>query len=141
MFDPWTGFLITGDTIYHGRLYAFDFPAFLKSLERLSLYAQEKSPPFIMGSHVEMTRTPGKDYPATARYQPEEPPLQMSVDQLIKVKNAASSVKDKHGAHVFEDFIIFNGPSYGAMLKQLIRARIFNLMYKLGRIEESEESG
>ena len=35
VFDPWTGFLLTGDTVYPGRLYVHDMPAFIDSLERL----------------------------------------------------------------------------------------------------------
>jgi glyoxylase-like metal-dependent hydrolase (beta-lactamase superfamily II) len=33
--DPATGFLLTGDTVYPGRLYVEDPPAFLESLDRL----------------------------------------------------------------------------------------------------------
>jgi glyoxylase-like metal-dependent hydrolase (beta-lactamase superfamily II) len=32
LFDPWTGFLLTGDTVYPGRLYGFDMPAFVASM-------------------------------------------------------------------------------------------------------------
>ena len=33
--DPWSGFLLTGDTVYPGRLYVDDMPAFVASLDRL----------------------------------------------------------------------------------------------------------
>ena len=33
--DPWSGFLLTGDTVYPGRLYVEDMPAFVDSLDRL----------------------------------------------------------------------------------------------------------
>ena len=42
-----------------------------------------------MGCHVEMTRTPGRDYPLGSTYQPDEPPLQMTVGQLGAVREAA----------------------------------------------------
>ena len=74
IYDPWTGFLITGDLVYPGRLYVFDFPAFMVSLNRLVSYANKRPIRYVMGCHIEMTSTPMKDYPAMLRYQPDEPP-------------------------------------------------------------------
>jgi hydroxyacylglutathione hydrolase len=34
-YDPWTGILFTGDTVYRGRLYIVDWAAFSKSIDRL----------------------------------------------------------------------------------------------------------
>ncbi len=34
-YDPWTGILFTGDTVYPGRLYIEDWPAFARTVERL----------------------------------------------------------------------------------------------------------
>lgn len=127
VYDPRTGFLITGDTVYPGRLYAFDFPAFVATLDRLARFAAERPVSHVMGCHIEMTRVPRKDYPATTKYQPDEPPLQMTVSQLASVRDAALSVKDKPGAHYFDDFAIYNGQCTGAVTKQLIRAALRNL--------------
>lgn len=132
IYDPWTGFLITGDTVYPGRLYAFDFPAFVKSLNRLVSFAGERKVTHIVGCHIEMTRTPHRDYPISTRYQPDEPPLQMTPEQLTAVRDAAEAVSDRPGAHSFDDFIIFNGPCRGAVVKQLARASFANLRHRLG---------
>ena len=35
VYDPASGFLLTGDTVLPGRLYAFDFPEFVASLDLL----------------------------------------------------------------------------------------------------------
>lgn len=109
VFDTWSGFLVTGDTVYPGRLYAPDFPAFVASLDRLSAYAHAHDVRHVMGCHNEMTTTPGRDYPLGARYQPDEPPIQMTVAQLDAVRDAAHSIADKPGVHRFDDFIIYNG--------------------------------
>ena len=122
IFDPWTGWLLTGDTVYPGRLYAFDFPAFQESLERIVQLAEERCVTHVMGCHIEMTGTPGRDYPIGARYQPNEAALPMTVDQLRRVRDAAQHGAARPGAHIFDDFIIFNGRCTGAVLKQLIRA-------------------
>jgi hydroxyacylglutathione hydrolase len=109
VYDPWTGFLVTGDTVYPGRLYVPDMPAFAASMDRLVTFATARKVTHVMGCHIEMTSTPGRDYPIGTRYQPDEPPLQMTVQQLAAVRDATASVASRPGAHVFGDFIIFNG--------------------------------
>ena len=131
IYDPWTEFLITGDLVYPGRLYAFDFSAFIESLNKLVIYAKKNPISHIMGCHIEMTSIPTKDYPVTLRYQPDEPPLEMTSDQLVSVRDAAESVRNSTGVHAFNDFIIFHGPCYWALFKQFIRASWLNLKHKL----------
>ena len=119
--DPWTGFLLTGDTVYPGRLYVEDYPAFLTSLDHLLSWTETYPVRHVMGCHVEMTRTAGRDYPLGTRYQPDEAPLPMTVDQLVRVRAAARSVADRPGAHFFDEVAIFHGPCRGAMLRQVAR--------------------
>jgi glyoxylase-like metal-dependent hydrolase (beta-lactamase superfamily II) len=40
--DPWTGWLLTGDTVYPGRLYVAEFPEFVASLDRLVAFANAR---------------------------------------------------------------------------------------------------
>jgi hydroxyacylglutathione hydrolase len=124
IFDPTTGFLLTGDTVYPGRLYVNDMPAFVDSLERLVHFCDTRPVTHVMGCHIEMTTTPGRDYPAGTRYQPDEPPLPMTPRQLRDVAAAARAVKDRPGAHAFDDVIIFNGRCVPALLKQMARLLI-----------------
>ena len=131
VYDPSTGLLITGDTVYPGRLYVSDFPAFVASLNRLVSFTVDRPVTNVLGCHIEMTRTPRHDYPATTKYQPEEPALQMTVKQLVTVRDAAVSVANRPGAHTFDDFMIFNGPCAGAVVRQLIRAAWGNLRHLL----------
>jgi hypothetical protein len=131
IFDRYSGFLLTGDTVCRGRLYISDFPSFLASLERLVSFSKENQVKYIMGCHVEMSPKPRHDYPVTAQFQPDDPQLQMSVGQLETLMKAAEEVKNKPGAHKFDDFIIFNGPCYGAVVKQLIMGISYNLRYRL----------
>ncbi len=133
IFDLNTGILLTGDTVYPGRLYVSDYPAFLGTLDRLVRFSRENGVKHVLGCHIEMSSIPGKDYPAGALYQPDEPSLQMSVEQLIKIRDSAMAVSGRKGAHIFDDFIIFNGPCYGAVIKQLLRAAVSNFKYKHGK--------
>jgi len=120
-YDPWSGFLLTGDTVYPGRLYAFDFPQFAASMDRLAEFAGSRAVTHVMGCHIEMSSTPRRDYPIGTRYQPAEPPLQMTMDQLLRVRDAARSAAARPGVHPFDDFIIYNGPCRAAVLRQLAR--------------------
>jgi hydroxyacylglutathione hydrolase len=108
--DRWSGFLLTGDTVYPGRLYVQDMPAFVDSLERLVRLAESGGARHVMGCHIEMSRTAGRDYPVGTTYQPDEPPLQMTVAQLGAVRDAAAGVAGSPGVHAFDDFAIVNGP-------------------------------
>ncbi|MEV0649071.1 MBL fold metallo-hydrolase [Phytomonospora sp. NPDC050363] len=109
VFDPHSGFLVTGDTVYRGRLCVDDFPAFTDSLDRLVDFAATRPVSHVMGCHIEMTRRPGRDYPIGSPYQPREPELEMPVAHLTEIRDAALSVAELPGAHVFDDFAIFNG--------------------------------
>jgi hydroxyacylglutathione hydrolase len=129
--DPRSGFLLTGDTVYPGRLYVNDMPAFVDSLERLVHLCETRDITHVMGCHIEMTTTPGRDYPAGTRYQPDEPPLQMTPRQLRDVAVAAAAVKDRPGAHRFDDVIIFNGRCVPELLKQM--ARLLVAKVRVGR--------
>jgi glyoxylase-like metal-dependent hydrolase (beta-lactamase superfamily II) len=121
IYDPWSGFLLSGDTVYRGRLYAYDFPEFVASLDRLVEFASARAVTYVMGCHIEMSRRPGRDYPIGSQYQPDEPVLQMTVEQLRTVRDAARSVADRPGVHKFDDFIIYNGPCRAAVIAQLAR--------------------
>ena len=109
VYDEQTGLLLTGDSVYPGRIYVRDFPAFVDSMRRLVEFAESHEVTHVLGCHIEMTRRPGRDYYLGCRYQPDEPPLQMTVGQLRALRDAAASVADRPGPHRFDDFLIFNG--------------------------------
>jgi len=119
IFDPWTGFLLTGDTVYPGRLYGSDPAAFAASLDRLAGFAAARPVTHVLGCHIEMSRRPGRDYPIGTTYQPDEPPLQMTVAQLMAVRDAAAVAASRPGVHPSDDFIIYSGPCRVAVIRQL----------------------
>lgn len=113
-FDPWTGFLLTGDTVYPGRLYVDDWRAFTRTLDRLVGFCADRPVTHVLGCHIEMSRKPGQDYPVRTTYQPDEPPLQMTTDQLRDIRRAAESVGEQPGRHVFDDFVICRLDAHGS---------------------------
>ena len=105
-YDPHTGFLLTGDTVYPGRLYVEDWAAFGRTIDRLIGFADIRPVTHVLGCHIEMTKEPGVDYPVLTTYQPDEPPLQMSVGQLRDIRRAIDGIGDQPGRHAFPDFVI-----------------------------------
>lgn len=105
-YDPHTGWLLTGDTVYPGRLGVQDWPAYRSTLDRLLAFAESQPVTAVVGCHIEMTTQPGVDYPIRTTYQPDEAPLPMSVAQLRDVRAAVDVVDGRPGRHVFADFVI-----------------------------------
>jgi glyoxylase-like metal-dependent hydrolase (beta-lactamase superfamily II) len=105
-YDPHTGLLLTGDTVYPGRLYVVDWSAFRDTIDRLIAFAATRPITHILGCHIEMTNEPGVDYPVLTTYQPDEPPLQMTVAQLQDIGAAIEEIGDRPGWRAFPDFVI-----------------------------------
>jgi hydroxyacylglutathione hydrolase len=106
IYDRWTGLLFTGDSALPGRVYMRDVPAFVESIQRLAEFAAARPVTHVLGCHIEMTTEPGVDYFPGCRYQPDEPPLQMTVAQLRHIADAAQAAGG-NGIHTYDDFVIY----------------------------------
>lgn len=85
IYDSQTQFLLTGDTVYPGRLYVEDWQTFKQSIKTLFEFTKTNTISYILGNHNEMTTSAGKDYPIGSTYQPDEQlwPLEVSdLDEL-----------------------------------------------------------
>ncbi|MFC9856073.1 MULTISPECIES: MBL fold metallo-hydrolase [unclassified Streptomyces] len=107
-YDPHTGILLTGDTVYPGRLYVADWAAFGRTVDRLIAFADTRPVTHVLGCHIEMTNEPGVDYPVLTTYQPDEPPLQMTTGQLRDIREAIDEIGGRPGRHPFPGFVICN---------------------------------
>ncbi|MGW4650465.1 MBL fold metallo-hydrolase [Kitasatospora sp. NPDC004289] len=104
--DPHTGILLTGDTVYPGRLYVEDWEAFTHSVDRLIAFAETHPVTHVLGCHIEMTSTPGVEHQYFASYQPDEHVLELTVDHLRQIRTAIDEIGDKAGHHSYPDFAI-----------------------------------
>jgi hydroxyacylglutathione hydrolase len=111
VYDPWTGILLTGDTVYPGRLYVFDSAAFRASMDRLVAFAATRPVTHVLGCHIEMTNEPGRDYPLGATYQPRE----------------HAAVAGRRGVYRFDDFIIYNEPRRADHFRLLARGLTYRI--------------
>jgi hydroxyacylglutathione hydrolase len=121
VYDPWTGLLLTGDTVYPGRLYVVDYPAFVASVDRLVTITETRPVTWVTGCHIEMSRTPGVDYPLGIHYQPDELPLELTVDQLRTIRDAAHAAAGRPGVYRHDDVVIYHGFGAGAQVRLALR--------------------
>jgi hydroxyacylglutathione hydrolase len=106
-YDRQTGVLLTGDSLYPGRLYVRDFPAFVRSTQRLVEFTHGKIVAHILGTHIEQMSTPYKDYPVGTKYQPDEHALALSRGNLLELKEAVEAMHDKPVRLALRDFTIW----------------------------------
>jgi hydroxyacylglutathione hydrolase len=105
-YDRQTGILDAGDSLYPGRLYVHDFPAFVASTERMVRFTEGKIVTHIVGCHIEQSRTPYLDYKVGTKYQPDEHSLDMGRGQLLELNDALAHMKTPLRM-AFRDFTIW----------------------------------
>jgi hydroxyacylglutathione hydrolase len=109
VYDPRLKILLSGDTLYPGRLYVpVNFLGDNRaSIDRLAAFSTKHPIRAVLGAHIEMTRTPGKDNPHEAASHPDEHPLELparSIAELHTGLKARLDVPDQGQVH--EHFII-----------------------------------
>jgi hydroxyacylglutathione hydrolase len=87
----------------------FDWPADTATVDRLLAFAADHPVGQGLGSHIEVTRSPGVDYAIRTTYQPEEPPLQLAMADLRALRRAVEEAGDAPGIHPYEKFVVYHG--------------------------------
>ena len=114
-YDRNTAILLSGDTLYPGRLYVRDFPAFQASVERLIAFTNDKPVAHVLGNHIEETATPFLDYPVGTMYQPNEHPLPLSHGSLLELDAALIGMHGVPRRLALRDFSVWpSGPSFSS---------------------------
>jgi glyoxylase-like metal-dependent hydrolase (beta-lactamase superfamily II) len=107
LYDRRTGIVLTGDNLYPGRLYIPDFVAYKASTERLIAFLRDKPVAFILGNHIEETRTPFKDFPIGSIYHPGEHRLELSFGTLLELEDGLKSMQSAPHRMAMSDFTIW----------------------------------
>lgn len=110
VYDPRLKLLLSGDTLYPGRLYVpVNFMAEERaSIERLAAFAARHPIRAILGAHIEMTQIPGRDYEHEALAHPDEHPLELPAESIAELREglkAPLNVPDQPQIH--DRFIIY----------------------------------
>jgi len=110
IYDRQTAILLTGDTLYPGRLYVRDPVQFVNSIQRLVDFTRNKVVAHILGNHIENTRTPYLDYRAGTVYQPDEHSLELGRAELLELNDALHQMKGKIVRMAMRDFTVWPIP-------------------------------
>jgi hydroxyacylglutathione hydrolase len=101
VYDRQTGLLLTGDSVYPGRIFIpqsaiRDFKESHKRLLHFVKTNEEKGREisWILGCHIEQKKTPFEEYPLGTRYQPDEHVLQFNLSILEDVEEGLKMVKE-----------------------------------------------
>ncbi|THD62209.1 MBL fold metallo-hydrolase [Phenylobacterium sp.] len=108
IFDPKTRLLLSGDSLYPGRLYVplNLFTDYRDSIDRVAGFTKDRHVSHILGAHIEMTATSGKDYPQAAPAHPNEHVLELPYSDLLELQAALHRMGDSVARDVHDDFIV-----------------------------------
>lgn len=95
IYDRQTQVMLTGDTFYPGRLYVRDGAAFISSIQRLVDFSATHPVVHFLGTHIEQSSEPFKDYTVGTVDQPQEHVLQLNRTQLLEMNEALKLMNGK----------------------------------------------
>jgi glyoxylase-like metal-dependent hydrolase (beta-lactamase superfamily II) len=108
LYDRRTGNLLTGDSLYPGRLYTSetDVPVYAESAQRLADFVKAHPIAHVLGTHIEESRTAYIDYVVGTKYQPEEHVLELTRAHVIELNDAFQAMKGMPATVALPDFTI-----------------------------------
>jgi hydroxyacylglutathione hydrolase len=107
IYDRRTGILLTGDTLYPGRLYVRDRAAFVASIDRLVAFTMTHDVAHVLGAHVENSRTPFVDYPEGTVYKTYEHVLELGRSHLLELRDALQQMGGQLERRRLRDFTVW----------------------------------
>ena len=112
VYDPRTRLLFSGDMLYPGRLYVptDQFATFIASADRVAAFAKANPIASLLGAHIEMTTTPGKDYVMAAPAHPDEHRLELPGSAPERLQVAVRRMGETPVISNEGDFIIYPRP-------------------------------
>ena len=108
LYDRLTGNLLTGDSLYPGRLSVSeaDLPVFTARAQRLADFVGDRAIAHVLGTHIEQTRTPYLDYPRGTTYQPDEHSLDLTRGHVLELNDAFLRMHGKLQKVALPDFTV-----------------------------------
>jgi hydroxyacylglutathione hydrolase len=112
VYDRSSHLLLMGDALYPGRLYipTRDFKIYQASIDRVADFTRSRTVAWILGNHIEMTQTPGRDYPMHFPSHPLEHRLELPASRLLELRAVVDAMGDLPRLEVHDDFIIYPLP-------------------------------
>ncbi len=115
VYDGRSGWLLTGDTLYPGRVLVKDWNAYRASIGRLAAFSETHTVSAVLGSHIEISRD-GRLFDVGSRHQPGEASLVMPVETLRQLDDRLRAAGDRAQEIVMDSFVV---APLGALQKAL----------------------
>ncbi len=112
IYDQRTRVLLSGDTLYPGRLYipANMLAHFQASMDRLAGFLENRQVSHVLGAHIELTQEPGVDFKLGAPEHPREHVLELPASDVTELREAVRAMGASVVREVHDDFIVFPLP-------------------------------
>jgi glyoxylase-like metal-dependent hydrolase (beta-lactamase superfamily II) len=113
LYDRRTQLLLTGDTLYPGRLYVTgaaskgQWPIYRASIQRLVDFTAAHPVTFVLGAHIEMTNVPGEQQAFRSTHHANEHPLQLRREHLLELHRALIEMGSTPQVQTHDDFVIY----------------------------------
>ena len=107
VYDPNTGFILSGYSFYPGRLYIQDWQQYSKSMRGMLKFAGQRDVTGFLGTHIEMTAVAGQDYPIGTTYQPDESGLVLHLDNLQELVEQLDAMGNTPARKYLDKTIIY----------------------------------
>jgi len=110
-YDRRTDILFAGDTVHPGHLFTYSanpagWPAWVRSLELLEAWSRAYPVRWVLGSHVEMTSTPGVPFTYVAPSHPNERVLQLGPESFFDILRSIRAMGSTPTCVVRSDYVI-----------------------------------
>jgi glyoxylase-like metal-dependent hydrolase (beta-lactamase superfamily II) len=108
LYDRKTGNLMTGDSLYPGRLYVPEsqIDTYAASAKRLVDFVTAHPVAHVLGAHIEQARQPYVDYPRGSTYQPKEHVLELARAHVFELHEAFKQMSGRPVRVVYPDFSV-----------------------------------
>jgi len=108
VFDAQSRLLLSGDSLYPGRLYVpiDKFPAYQASIDRAVAFTRGRHVRYVLGAHIEMRRTAREDYGHEVSVHRDEHKLELPYARLLELQMALRAVRGEPVRDTHNDFII-----------------------------------
>jgi glyoxylase-like metal-dependent hydrolase (beta-lactamase superfamily II) len=113
LYDRRTQILLTGDTLYPGRLYVLgavsksQWPTYQASIQRLVDFTDKNPVGSVLGAHIEMTKEPGEQLAFRSRHHANEHPLQLGRQHLLELYGAIVQMENTPRVQSHDHFVIY----------------------------------
>jgi len=106
VYDARNKWLLTGDTLYAGKLTIMIWTDYRASAARLAAFAYAHQITHVLGNHIEMKNLPRQLYEIGTTFQPDEHMLPLTAAHIDEFHNACETMAGNPHLDVHDGFII-----------------------------------